>query len=306
MMKRLLLLLGLIMGTFQWLTAQQLTNTNLYVFDLEAASDSNFILSNPAFLSNFNPTGYNNQPHFIDDNLLYLTVQYPMDTTQTDIYALDLSRKTKTRVTATSESEYSPALVPFSNAEGGAFFSAVRVENDLNRSQRLWQFPLNHSTNGRPILPNVTNIGYHCWLNPREVALFLVGRNDDPHQLALANVQQEDITTITGNIGRCIHRMPRGGVAFIQKLSERSWLIKEISRNNLRPRLITAALQGSEDFVILPDGTFIAGQGNRLYKFKKSIDVSWVQIAELSSYGINNITRLALNQSGTKLVIVSK
>jgi len=291
MMKRPLLLICFIATAFQWAFAQQLPNTNLYVFDLEVQSDSNIVLTNPNFLSNFNPTGYNNQPHFISDDLLYLTVQYPMDTTQTDIYALDLSRRTKARITATSESEYSPTLMPLVNIEDVASFSTIRVENDQARSQRLWQFPLDHSTNGRPVMPSLTTVGYHCWLNSREVALFLVG---DPHQLVLADVSREDVTNITGNIGRCIQRMPGGRLAFIQKLSAKSWLIKEI------------ALQGSEDFVVLTDGTFIAGQGSRLYKFNKSIDFSWVQIADLSRYNITEITRMTVNLSENKIAIISK
>lgn len=303
MMKRPLLLICLMAAAFQCTLAQQLPNTNLFAFDLKVQSDSNFILSNPAFLSNFNPTGYNNQPHFIGDDLLYLTVQFPMDTTQTDIYALDLNRQTKARITATSESEYSPTLMPLVNVEDGASFSAIRVENDRERSQRLWQFPLDHSTNGRPVMTSLNKVGYHCWLNSQEVALFIVG---EPHRLVLADVRGEDVTNITGNIGRCIQRMPGGRLAFIQKLSAKSWLIKEISRDNLRPKLVTAALQGSEDFVVLSDGTFIAGQGSRLYKFNKSIDFAWVQIADLSSYNITDITRLAINLSENKIVIVSK
>ena len=284
-------------------SAQKLPNTNLFVFDLEVKSDTAFLLSNPSYLSNFNPTGYNNQPHFIDEDLLYLTVQYPMDTSQTDIYALDLSEKTKTRITATTESEYSPTLIPLGSADAPAYFSSIRVENDRDRTQRLWQFPLDHANNGRPVLRSVTDVGYHCWLNPREVALFIVG---EPHQLVIANVQKQAVTQITGNIGRCIQRTAKGGLVFIQKLSAKSWLLKEITNSNYRPKLITAALKGSEDFVVLADGTIIAGQGSKLYKFKKSRDISWVEIADLSEYDINNITRLATNLSGTKLAIVSK
>ena len=71
-------------------------------------------------------------PSFINPNELYLTVQMPEDTTQTDIYSLNLSTNTLTQVTKTVEGEFSPAYMPTSNV-GGAQFSAIRVEGEGNQ-----------------------------------------------------------------------------------------------------------------------------------------------------------------------------
>ncbi|MEM8908989.1 MAG: hypothetical protein AAGD05_14175 [Bacteroidota bacterium] len=305
-MNRFLLLLSVLGCLPLFLSAQQLPQNRVYLFDLQQPADSLFRLANPQYLTDFNPSGYNNQPHFIADEVLLLTVQYPEDTTQTDIYALDLAKQTKTRMTATYESEYSPTLIPLYNVEDTPQFSTIRVELDPNNTQRLWSFPIDRSNNGRPLMPNVKGVGYHCWMNPREVALFIVGENEAPHRLAMANVRNENLTNITSNIGRCLQKMPRNELAFLHKLSDRTWLIKKIGQNNYRPQLITASLQGSEDFVVLPDGTLLAGKGSKLYKFNKSLDVRWVEIADLSFYEINDITRLAINLSGNRLAIVSK
>ncbi|MEZ4891501.1 MAG: hypothetical protein R2778_00610 [Saprospiraceae bacterium] len=110
----------------------------------------------PSFITAFNRSGYNNQPKFFNDYSLWLTVQNSTDTTQTDIYQLDLIKKALVRITNTpSTSEYSPTPMP-----GGQRFSAVRVDED--NQQRLWTFPLDGSDNGRSEFPDILNVGYHC------------------------------------------------------------------------------------------------------------------------------------------------
>src|SRR5690349_2540611 len=142
-----------------WLAAQKLTHHDILLLNLNKTSSGIWQPSTPKFLTAFNPKGYNNQPRFFTDNELWLTVQIPSDTTQTEIYALDLSGKSFTRVTATPKTgEYSPTLMP-----GGKRFSAVRVEEDGN--QRLWSFPVDMSDNGHPEFDHLLNVGYHCWLN---------------------------------------------------------------------------------------------------------------------------------------------
>ena len=93
------------------LVAQDLPNTNVYMFDIEKESDSLYHFNNPKFLTNFNADGYNNQPAFMSENELYLTVGIP-GANQTDIYKLDIGNTTKLQVTRTQESEYSPTLMP--------------------------------------------------------------------------------------------------------------------------------------------------------------------------------------------------
>src|SRR5690606_9853788 len=103
-------------------------------------------LRNPQFLTNFNANGYNNHPVFFSDNELYISAQSPLDA-QPDLYLLDIDRKTKTRVTSTPSGEFSPARMPdFYN------FSAIRQEiAGRDTVLRLWQFPIDRLTNGKPV-----------------------------------------------------------------------------------------------------------------------------------------------------------
>ena len=77
--------------------------------------------------------GYDNQPHFLPDGsgLLYTSIRDG----QADVYRYEIGIGRSTRLTATTESEYSPTPLP-----SGDGFSTVRVEED--GTQRLWSFDL--------------------------------------------------------------------------------------------------------------------------------------------------------------------
>jgi hypothetical protein len=297
---RILFLCCLFASIVMTAQAQLLPQTNLYLFEVNQKSDSLFIFRKPKFLNKFNVNGYNNQPNFINPNELYLTVQMPEDTTQTDIYSLNLSTNTLTQVTKTVEGEFSPAYMPTSNV-GGAQFSAIRVEGEGNQiMQRLWQFPVNRSNNGSPVFKTLDKIGYFCWISPNWVALFVVG---PPHTLALADVNTERTTNIASNVGRCIQKLPNSAIAYVQKSSTK-WTINKLNPITRLSEPIISTLPNSEDFIVMPDGSLIMGSGSKLFHYRPGKDMDWQEIADLSFYGINNITRLAFN-GDKKLVVVS-
>ena len=275
---------------------QNLPNTNLYLFDVKKTGDSTFAFTNAQYLSDFNPDGYNNQPCFMSDDELFLTVGYPGDG-QTDIYALDLSKNTKLQVTRTAESEYSPTLMP-----DGRNFSSVRVELNTGQAQRLWSFPFSRQTNGKPVFPNILNIGYHYWLDSYRVALFIVG---EPSYLAVGDVRDGSMEKLTTDIGRGFKTSPAGNLAYIHKATESAWFIKELNKETLRSRIIAPTLEGSEDFCVMSDGTILMGRGNKLYKYHPKLDTEWFEIADFRYYGINAITRLAVNSRGQLALVGS-
>ena len=276
---------------------QKLEHFDLLLFPLNKQSDSSWSALPPRFLTAFNPHGYNNQPQFLSAQELFLTVQEPTDTTQTDIVALNLPLRTTTRITATSTPEYSPTPMP-----GGRRFSAVRVEQD--GAQRLWSFPLDRSDNGQVVFPNIANVGYHCWLNDTLAALFLVGEGDSPHSLALAGTGRKQPLRIAFNVGRCLLKLPDGRLAFVQKATEQTWFIKAYDTLKKTSDILFKTLPGSEDFAVLPDGTFLAGSGNKLYQYNPKRQTDWKALADLSRYGVHSITRLALSADGQLVVVV--
>ncbi|RME95406.1 MAG: hypothetical protein D6772_13255, partial [Bacteroidetes bacterium] len=248
----------------------QLPKSNIYLFQIEKQNDTVYTFSDPHYLTAFNPNGYNNQPSFFSADELYISSQLPAEK-QPEIYLLNLKDRTKIRVTETEEGEFSPRRMPdYYN------FSAIRQEF-LNRDTvlRLWQFPLDRLTNGRPVFKYLTGIGYYEWINSKEVAVFIVDR---PNYLALANVDTDDLIPVATNVGRCMSKLPNGNLAFVQKTSFGAWKIKEFSlysRGRIAPQDIIPTIPGAEDFAVLPDGSFLMGKGSKLYKFNRFRDDDW-------------------------------
>lgn len=284
------------LGVAVSLFAQRLPHYDLLLFSINQRPDSLWHPFAPRFLTAFNPTGYNNQPQFFSPYEIYLTVQQPPDTTQTDIYALDLLLNTLTRITATATPEYSPTRMP-----DGRRFSVVRVEAD--GSQRLWALPIDRTSAGHPLLPEVNNVGYHCWLRDTLLALFLVGESNN-HTLAIATLASATPRRIAVGIGRCLQKTADGRLAFVQKLSAQEILLKLYHPLQGTVETVVRMPAGTEDFALLPDGTYLAGDGSRLLQFHPRRQNSWTPIADLSLYGVEKISRIAISPDGHLLAVV--
>ena len=294
-MRKTLLLL-FITFIFCWKNANaQLPNSNIYLFQMEQKSDSSFLFKNPQLLTGFNSKGYNNQPTFLSNDEIYFSMGTTYETQPTDIISLDLKNKIKTQITLSEDREYSPMplLEPY-------YFSCVRQEADGKNTQRIWVFPTDRSTNGKPLLPNQLNVGYYCWLKNNWVALFIVG---EPDKLAIANTEDKSVITLSSNIGRCMQRLPNGNLAFIHKATKTNWTIKELDIKTLRSSTIVSVLPQSEDFIVLPDYTFLMASGSEIFKYKKGKDSKWLKIGDFSKQGLKNITRMAVSKNG-KIALV--
>lgn len=240
--------------------------------------------------------GYDNQPSFTPDGQQILFTAMHEDG-QTDIYRYDLLAKTTTQLTKTPEGEYSPTVMP-----DRAYFSVIRMEMD--KTQRLWKFPI--AGNGEPtlIFQNIKPVGYHCWLTPDLLALFILGK---PNSLQLARVSTGDTTRIEGSIGRSLHKIPgKNALSFVHKRTETEWEIKQLDLKTNQMTTIAPTLPGSEDFVWTPDGTVLMGKGSILYQLNPKNGQTWTPLTDLSSAGIKQLTRLAIDPKGKKLALVGQ
>ena len=289
----------ILMATDEPLAAQRLPLTDVILFVMTAGADSLWRPTAPRFLTVFNRRGYNNQPSFFSNNDLYLTVQLPADTTQTDIYSLNLASQTLTRVTETSRTaEYSPTLM-----FGGQRFSAVEVGED--GTQRLVSYPLDRSGSGRPELSKVTGIGYHCWLRDTLAALFLVGQNDAAHVLYVAGTRGQKLQRVTANPGRCLLPIAGGKLAYVHKATEQTWYLKIYDPQKLTSENLVKMPAGSEDFVLFPNGAYLVSSGAKLWQYQPGRQSAWQEVADLSKYGVKNISRLAVSRDGKLAVVVN-
>lgn len=273
-------------------TAQDLPNTNVYYLEMDFR-DSVILFKNPKFLTDFNRNGYNNQPAFISNTEVLMTVQMEGED-QTDIFLFDLERKTKLRMTKTAESEYSPKPAP-----GDLYFSVVRVETDNERSQRLWQYPLDRADGGKAVFRYLRGIGYYHWMDRFNVALFNVATTN---YLSLGDVRDGSTRQLAPNVGRCFQTSPNGRLVFVHKITDKNWVIKAMERGTLRTQEIIKTLPGAEDFAILNNGTILMAKGSRIYKYHPNMDSTWVEMVDLRSIGIYNVTRM--DARGNKLLLV--
>jgi len=290
-MKPLHLILGLflLMRSLALLNAQD--PNDIYSFSLQKVNDEYFV-SQPKLLTGYNINAYNSQPNFVDSKNLMVTSQLK-GTSQTDIYGLNIYTRQMHQITDTPEAEYSPQLHPDNKS-----FNCVRVESD-GKTQRLWNFPLDHSSQGQPLFPDTKNVGYYHWLNKSQVAMFLVG---EPHSLIIGDTKDNTQEPITSNIGRGMGTAPNGDLLYIQKLSERTWYIKQLDIKTKKSFIVTETLDGAEDFAVMSDGAILMAKDSQLFLYDVKNSKQWKMIADFAIYGLTKINRLAFN--GDRILVL--
>ena len=273
----------------------QVPVTDLYLLQLTEQPSGTLHVHSPKYLSEFNEGGYTNQPFFVSDQELYVSVRRKGDE-QNDIYAIQPENRTIRKVTDTPESEFSPTLFP----ENG-WIGCVRQTTEGPNRQNLVVFPLDQSDNGQTLFPDQENIGYFCPMDEQSVALFLVG---DESRLAMSNIETGKTETRLSNIGRCLRKHPDGSLVYVHKYTDEYWYLKAYDLRNKRSSIIAETLPGEEDFCLDAQGRVYMGKGSKLYVHPGIENGEWTEIGDLSVYGIRNITRLALN-GNNQLALIS-
>ena len=263
--------------------------SEIYLFDLTIKKNKIFI-SNGKNISNHK--GYDNQPFFHPkDPLLYYT---QADTTgRTDIIAFDHSKSTTTRITETSEREYSPTLTP-----DGKFLSCIIQRDD--GVQDLGKYP---AIGGTPeVLIDNLKVGYHAWVNNSELILFVLG---EPNTLRWYSIPNKKDSIIAGNIGRSLHAIPgMSAMSFVDKSGEK-WVVKRLDTRTKIVTNVVDTLPGREDLTWTPDGKIVMSDGEKLFYFHPGTAESWQEIEWGSNVTLKGITRLSVNKKGNKIAIVA-
>ena len=244
--------------------------------------------------------GYDNQPSFTPDSrsILFTSIH---DEGQADIYRYDLPTKRITRVTSTSESEYSPTVMP-----GGRRFSVIRVEQDS--TQRLWSFRVDGS-DPRLVLANVKPVGYQAWIDANRVALFVLGDRAHPNALVQSDLRDGRTDTLARDIGRSLVPLNgRRGFSFLQHRADSTWGLSTVTTTGQEARpsiqLVDTLPRGAEFVTWIAPTVPLTGVGSELFAWNPARD-TWVEVADLSSAGLRHISRLAVSPDGKWLAIVA-
>jgi hypothetical protein len=202
------------------------------------------------------------------------------------------SRKTAATVTRTDESEFSPGL-----SADGLHMSVVRIDKDSG--QRAYTFPLDHPENAS-VIAGTDSIGYYCWLNDKELAMFILG---SPHTLQVLNRTLLQRSRIAGDIGRCMKLSSDSTLLyFVIKHSETDWRIHSYHIKDHTVAEVAPLLQGNEDFVVLKNGTMLMGDKGILYA-KKAGKKKWKQVADFSA-STGAFFRLVVSPQENKIALV--
>ncbi|MFT5570245.1 MAG: hypothetical protein ACI9RP_002297, partial [Cyclobacteriaceae bacterium] len=211
---------------------------------------------------------------------------------QTDIIKYELASQKKVWLSDTPGGEYSPVQIP-----GSFECSAVQLEQDGR--QLLWRYSLNGGK-GQILIPYL-KIGYHAWVNENLMFAFVLGPQSTLQKLDIKNQRAE---IIRENIGRSLHHIAsRNALSFIDKANE-EWLIKLLDINSFEETTLTRTPEDSEDMVWTNQGLILMGDKNLLLRYNPGTDLDWELVADLSDYGLGNISRLAMHPSGEKIAIV--
>jgi len=261
--------------------------------DYKASTDA-LIFGQPKKITDF--VGYNNQPFFMPDgkSILYTSIRNK----QADIYRYDIQTGVTTQVTNTSESEYSPTLMPDRKN-----ISVVRVEAD-GKTQRLWKFPL---AGGPPslIVEDIKGVGYHLWLDDHTLALFIVGGSGKPNYLETYDMRTRKSEFVTDNPGRVIRRIPnQNKFSFVHKVSNDHWEIKAFDLRTRTSSSLIATVPGSEDYAWLPDGRLLMGKDSKLFVVVPLSGNKWSPADDFAVPGLIGISRLAVSPKGDRLAMV--
>lgn len=270
-------------------------STDLYVFQLQKDNDS-YHLFKPQFLSGFNPGGYTNQPWFTPEGDLLVSVRMKNEM-QNDIYRLSLDDYKIRRITKTAANEYSPRMDPTQQ-----YLSVVRQVEGGSMDQQV--FLSKRSGGGyQSITPDRKDIGYYTWIDNDQLALFRI--EGESNTLEKYSIIDQKARKITSAIGRSLWTDIHGAVVYVHKFSTDYWYLKKFNSDVFRMDIITQTPGMAEDFALAPDGTYFMSLAGKIFIFHPEHQITWQEIADLSIYGIEAVSRLAISPDGTRIAVVA-
>lgn len=269
--------------------------TDLYLIQI-VVDGERLVFAHPVKINE--SEGYNNQPFFHPDgaSLFYSSGVG----SSTDIYRYNIETGKTTRLTDTPDSEYSPTVMP-----GGTQFSVIQLitgEGPRAGAQPLIAFPIE---GGQPelIYEDGEKVGYHAWIDPDSVAMFLLG---SPNFLQITNLKEQTSIRVAENIGRSLYKIPsQEAISFSLGKEEGLDVIMRYDLKTGKTESIVPMLDGNSFYAWSSSGMLVMGVGSELFGFRPEEDKDWQVIWDLSDLGIKTISRIAIHPKTLWIAIVS-
>jgi len=296
-LKNILLIIGIFGGLCAPGTAvAQLPACKLFSFELAFQPDTLYV-TKPRYLSHFNESGYNNQPSFVSDREFLITSNAD-ESLQTDLFLCKLRTRELTNLTSSAGSEYSGKM---SGDKQYIYYVCVNDQGD----QHLCRSSAKNADQPEIILPRIKNVGYFHLLGLDSVILFRVG---EPHELWLYSLNGTTALGLSRNIGRCFAQLNRDEIAYVHKVSPEKWTLRSMNIRLQTSAYLADMPEGVEDFVVLKDGRVLCARGSVLYILNKRgrIMADWEPVFDFGIWDIRKISRMAINESQSTLVLVDE
>jgi len=266
------------------------SNTEVYLYNL-SNDNGNYAITSGINISN-NP-GYDSQPHFYSSkSIVFSSTRDKL----TDIAKYNMNTgEIKFLNDTPNGGEYSPQRIPNSKD-----ISAVRLDND--GLQRFYKY--NSKTGKSTELIADLKVAYPMWYKKNTaINVVIVGKDLD---LILSELKSKRNRTIQKKVGRSVHKIPNTRfVSYISKAKE-DWEIRMLNPKTGETSSIINSIGNKEDVCWLPDGTLLLAINNTLMKFNPATDKTWSVFHTFSAKNHKNISRIIVNEKGTKLALVSE
>ncbi|MBL7918879.1 MAG: PD40 domain-containing protein [Bacteroidia bacterium] len=264
----------------------QLPDTDVWFFKLEKTK-TDLKLSNPKNITK--RTGYDNQPSFSNDSkkIYYVSIH---EDKQSDIYIYDIGSEKTVQLTKTKESEYSP--VPTSD---GKYLNSVVV--GIDSAQRI-HF-INSLTGISDNQFETDSVGYYTFLNTDTVLYYKL---TNPHSLRFYAKSTNEDKWLGNNPIRAFKTINRHTFVYGVKDSVKVTFYK-YDFVFQKAEKITEYPTTSEDAIWHEQYGLLKSEENKILRFDEA-KKEWLQLFDLSSFGIKKITRFNFDHKNKYLVIV--
>ncbi|WP_414830241.1 TolB family protein [Alteromonas sp. H39] len=298
----------------------QSAKENLWLFSLENENGHTKIIQATKLTDN---AEYSNQPHFsVDGSKLYYSQAMIADEgQQTDAFVYDIVRGFHSNLTRSPTSEYSPT--PRFDGNG---LSVILVDSE--GQQWLWGLSFDGSKQAR--LFRTEPVGYHVWINEKEVLAFVLGdaQSEKPHTLQRLSPGSSAVI-IDQEIGASLWAIPGTGMFSYTKNpapdSQPSTLMGWDPELNITS-VLTLLPDNVSYMAWTPRGEAIIVKGSAIWRWKpeeiydseasssneNEVEDSmlantvngWEKWLDISNDCPNGGSRLHMSQSGSHLAVV--
>jgi hypothetical protein len=263
----------------------QMPSTDIWLFDITLNGNS-AALSNPVNMTS-NP-GYDNQPSFDEKTG---KIFYTSDVKgQTDIFSYDLKTGSKTQITKTLTSEYSPS-------QKGKDLIVLMVEKDS--SQRIWSNPGSKKAKRLTEIKG-EQIGYYVFTGKDSVATYILG---EPSKLKIFDLKKNTSSIISDSIGRGLKLIPGSNTFSFTRIRNDKAYLYRYNKKSSSIEFITDL--PSEDYEWIDHKTLISSDGTT-FKLKRIGNENWEHLQITDRISLNGITRIAYSKKSGKIAAVAK